>query len=178
MNLFWFNKKKESTNNKGTNKINIKNIDPNVIYVPIKGKRVDLEKVEDKVFSKKIMGDGVAIEPEEGKVYSPVSGIIRVVFSTKHAIGIEAENGENLIIHVGIDTVELNGKGFTSKVVEEDRVEAGDLLMDFDLELISKTHKVTTMLIIEDLDGECIEHNLMENLQVGNELMRIKRDKR
>jgi glucose-specific phosphotransferase system IIA component len=177
MNLFWFNKKKEKTDNM-CNKIHIQNIDSDIIYVPVRGKRIDLGKVEDKVFSKRIMGDGVAIEPEDNKVYSPVSGIIRVVFPTQHAIGIEAENGENIIIHVGIDTVELRGKGFFAKVKVDDVVTAGDLLMHFDLEQVSKTHKLTTMLVIEDLEEGCLEHNLEENLQVGNELMRIKRDKK
>lgn len=157
-------------------KIDIANIDSKVIYAPITGKRIDLKKVEDNIFSRKIMGDGVAIEPSDNKLYSPVSGTVTAIFPTKHAIGIEAENGANVIIHVGIDTVELNGEGFTLKVKKGDIVKAGELLMKLDLEFISMKHKTTTIIVIENSEKYKIEHNFAENVQAGNILMRIQRD--
>lgn len=166
--MFWF--KKENCN------LKINNIESQVIYAPIKGKRLELETVEDKVFSEKLLGDGVAVEPEDNKLYSPVSGIISVVFPTRHVIGIKAENGADLIIHVGIDTVELKGEGFITKVKEGDRVKAGELLMEIDLKLIKKNYKATTMIVIENFTEYTLEHNLTQNVLAGNELMRIQRE--
>ena len=146
-----------------------------VIYAPIRGRRVELTEVEDIVFSEKILGDGVAIEPKAEELYSPVDGIVNVVFPTKHVIGIKADNGAELIIHVGIDTVELNGEGFEIKVQEGERVSIGDLLMTIDLDSIRKSHKATTMIVIGNSIEYSIEHNLVEIVQNGNELMRIQR---
>jgi len=101
------------------------------------------------VFSQKILGDGAAVEPENGEVYSPVKGIVSVVFPTGHVVGITTAEGANIILHVGIDTVELKGKGFDVKVKQGDKVEAGQLLMKVDLPFVKKYHPATIMVILE-----------------------------
>lgn len=114
---------------KRTEDLKIENPEADVLYAPISGKVIPLEQVDDMVFSQKIMGDGIAIEPEEGRLYAPVSGTVSVVFPTGHVVGIEGTGGANVIMHVGIDTVELKGQGFDVKVKQGDTVKAGTLLM-------------------------------------------------
>ena len=120
------------------------------------GRVIALEKVEDQVFSSKMMGDGYAIEPSDGKVVSPVDGEITVAFPTGHAYGIKTKDGKEILLHLGIDTVELEGKGFTPHVKVGDKVKAGDHIADMDLELIKKENKpLTSMLIFTS--GESVD---------------------
>ena len=105
---------------------------------PIKGEVIQLEEVPDPVFAQKQMGEGMAIQPSEGKVYAPFDGSVGFVAETKHAIFLEHESGTQLLIHVGIDTVTLNGKGFTSHIKTGDTVKAGQLMMEFDLDVIEQ----------------------------------------
>ncbi|WDZ59157.1 beta-glucoside-specific PTS transporter subunit IIABC [Paenibacillus polymyxa] len=102
------------------------------VYSPLSGEVVKLEDMNDGVFSSKDMGDGIAIIPSEYKVYAPIQGRITNFLSSKHAIGITSDNGAELLIHVGIDTVKLKGKYFTAKAKKGDYVEVGDLLLEFD----------------------------------------------
>lgn len=106
------------------------------IYAPITGEIVPLEEVPDPVFSQKMMGDGIAIKPSEGRIYSPVKGKIAQIPETKHAIGLETEDGIEILIHIGLETVALNGKGFDVRVNTGDKVSVGQPLMEFDLEYI------------------------------------------
>ena len=106
-------------------KVKIENIKSNEVYAPVEGEVIPLDEVDDAVFSEKILGDGVAVEPDKGEIYSPVKGTVSVVFPTKHVVGITTEEGANIILHIGIDTVELKGKGFDVKVEQGDKVEAG-----------------------------------------------------
>lgn len=119
------------------------------VLSPLKGKLVPLSKVSDATFSEEIMGKGIAIEPEENKVVSPIDGQIMVLPDSKHAIGIKGDNGEEILIHIGIDTVSLNGAFFKDHVKVGDHVKAGDLLVEFDREAIrSKDIQTVTMIII------------------------------
>lgn len=121
---------------------------------PIKGELIPLSQVEDDVFSSEMMGKGMAVKPEEGKVYAPVNGKIASVFDTKHAICIEAENGAELLIHVGMDTVELGGKYFDVHVKDGDTIKTGDLLLEFDREAIEKSgYKTVTPVIVTNTDA-------------------------
>lgn len=121
---------------------------------PLTGKVVDITNVPDQVFSQKMMGDGIAIEPTEGKVVSPVSGKIATVFPTKHAIGINADNGAEYLIHIGLDTVNLKGEGFETHVTEGQSVKAGDPLVTFDLDFIKANAPSTiTPVIITNHDS-------------------------
>lgn len=119
------------------------------IYAPLNGKIVKLEEVPDPVFSQKMMGEGIAIQPTEGKVVSPVDGKIVQVMDSKHAIGIEDTSGNEILIHVGLETVELKGEGFNLHIQVGDSVTVGQLLMEFDLAYIEANAKssVTPMVI-------------------------------
>ena len=103
---------------------------------PVKGNVMALENVKDEVFSTGAMGKGIAVEPVEGKVYAPADGEITTFFPTGHAIGILTDTGAEILIHVGMDTVEMKGRGFTPKAKQGDRVKKGDLLLEFDMEKI------------------------------------------
>ena len=123
---------------------------------PISGRVMPVSEVEDQVFASKAMGDGIAIDPSEGKVYAPFSGEITVAFPTGHAYGIKAANGKEVLIHIGMDTVELEGKGFTPHVKQGDIVKQGDLLTDVDLDYIRSQGKpVVTPVIFTD--GTAVE---------------------
>ena len=118
---------------------------------PVKGRVMPVTEVEDQVFASKAMGDGIAIDPAEGKIYAPFSGEITVAFPTGHAYGLKAANGKEVLIHIGMDTVELNGKGFTPHVKQGDIVKQGDLLSDVDLDYIRSQGKpVITPVIFTD----------------------------
>lgn len=106
------------------------------VYAPMTGKVKDLSEVEDEVFSSGMLGNGIAIEPTNGQVNSPVDGIVTTVFPTKHAIGVTSDDGVEILIHIGIDTVELNGEGFESFVKQNERVKKGDLLIRVNLDKI------------------------------------------
>lgn len=115
--------------------------------MPIDGEIINLEKVPDEVFSQKMMGDGFAINPSSGKVYSPIDGEIKTAFPTGHAVGISNSKLE-ILIHFGMDTVNLKGEGFDLKVAVGDTVKKGDLLIDIDLKSIkSKVPSTITPII-------------------------------
>jgi PTS system beta-glucosides-specific IIC component len=119
------------------------------INAPIKGEVIELEKVSDKAFSSKSMGDGFAIIPEEGKVVAPFDCDIEALFPTKHAIGLKRIDGLELLIHIGFDTVNLNGEFFEVLVKTGDHVKAGDTLITFDIAAIkNKGYEVTTPVIV------------------------------
>lgn len=124
------------------------------LFAPMNAKVIPLEDAGDPVFAGKILGDGIAMEPKEGKVYSPADGKIVTVAETKHAIGIETADGLELLIHVGMDTVALDGEGFSPKVAEGDSVKKGDLLLEADLELIKERgYSCVTPMIITNMDA-------------------------
>ncbi|MBI9011964.1 MAG: PTS glucose transporter subunit IIA [Clostridiales bacterium] len=115
---------------------------------PIVGKVIELEEVPDQVFSGKMVGDGFAIDPTEGKVYAPIDGEVIQIFPTKHAIGIKSTEGIEVLIHFGIDTVELKGEGFTSYILAGDQVKVGDLLLEVDLSVLEARGKSAITPII------------------------------
>ncbi|WDV45942.1 PTS glucose transporter subunit IIA [Clostridiaceae bacterium M8S5] len=126
---------------------------------PIEGNVIDIENVEDEVFSQKMLGDGVAIDPLDNKVVSPCDGEILQVFPTKHAVGIKSNDGLEILIHIGIDTVNLKGQGFESFVKQGDVVKAGDILMQLDVEYLRKNAKslvspviITNGEIVKDIE--------------------------
>lgn len=116
---------------------------------PFEGRAVEITEVPDEVFSSRLVGDGLAFEPHDGTIYSPVDGEIVQVFPSKHAIGIKTEEGLDVLIHVGVDTVNMKGEGFESFVSAGDKVNAGDKLMCFDINLIKeKAKSIVSPLII------------------------------
>ncbi len=124
-----------------------------VIASPMNGTILPLDQVKDETFAQKILGDGVAVIPSEGKVFAPADGSISALMDSYHAIGISCDNGVELLIHVGMDTVELKGKHFTPHVKMGDRVTKGTLLLEFDIEQIKKAgYEVTTPVIIANTE--------------------------
>ena len=125
-----------------------------VISAPIEGKAVSLKQVDDATFSEEIMGKGAAIIPTVGRAVSPVNGVVSALFETKHAIGITSEDGVELLIHIGLDTVKLGGKHFTAHVSAGDKVKKGDLLVEFDIEAIKKEgyDTITPVLVTNAYD--------------------------
>ena len=118
------------------------------IYAPVDGKVIFRKDIPDETFSQGILGDGVGIEPSEGVVYAPIDGEISTVAETKHAIGITGSNDMELLIHVGIDTVKMNGDGFHVLVAEGDRVRAGQKIMTVSLDKIKAAGFSTTTAVL------------------------------
>lgn len=123
------------------------------LYAPITGKLIDITEVKDQVFSQKILGDGIAIEPSEGILYAPYDCEVVQLFHTLHAIGLKAKDVE-LLVHIGMDTVELNGEGFKGFVNEGDHVKKGQKLIEFDIDYIkSQGKEATTPIVITNMDA-------------------------
>lgn len=119
------------------------------ILSPAEGKAVPLSEVNDPTFSQEILGKGVAIIPSRGRIVAPADGILTVVFETKHAISITTDKGAEIIVHVGLDTVNLKGEHYTAFKNQGDRVKAGDLLLEFDMEAIKAAgYDVITPVIV------------------------------
>lgn len=118
------------------------------IVVPEDGELIPLADVPDDVFSQKVMGDGFAVIPANGRVVAPVSGTAVSVFPTGHAVGIQTKDGIECIVHVGLDTVELNGEGFKPLISQGDKVKAGQPVIEFDKDFIEeKGYNLTTMVV-------------------------------
>ncbi|SFV45404.1 PTS cellobiose/arbutin/salicin transporter subunit IIBC [Mammaliicoccus sciuri] len=123
------------------------------VAAPVEGHIKPIESVEDDVFSREVIGKSMAIEPTGNKIYAPVTGTVTSVFPTKHAIGITGDNGVEVLVHVGIDTVKLNGEPFTSTIEQGDHVTVGDILGTFDLtQIIESGYDPTTIIVITNTD--------------------------
>lgn len=132
------------------------------IKSPIIGKTIEIGSVPDEVFSSGMIGDGVAFEPSQGVLYAPVDGEIIQMFPTKHAIGIRTNEGIEILLHIGIDTVNMKGEGFESFVKVGDKVKSGGKIVSFDINLINeKAKSIITPMIITNMDMvEKIEKNI------------------
>lgn len=128
------------------------------VFAPINGKVISLDEVPDPVFSDRVLGEGCAIIPEDGKIYSPVNGKISSIADTRHAYGIESDDGLEILIHFGLETVSLKGQGFTSHVKVGDNVKVGDLIAEADIKLL-KQHNINLITPVLICDG--IENKIM-----------------
>ena len=147
-----------------------------ILYSHLKGKVIPLEKVEDEVFSQKILGEGIAVEPSEGKLYAPCNGVIESVFDTRHAVSITSDGGAEILLHIGIDTVKLEGRYFKAHIENGQRVKKGDLLISFDMEKIrGEGFKLTTPMIICNF-GDYVSFEPLKQGEImqGEEILRIK----
>ncbi|HDA9003833.1 TPA: PTS transporter subunit IIABC [Staphylococcus aureus] len=148
-----------------------------IVHAPLTGEVTPLSEVSDQVFSEKMMGDGIAIKPSQGEVRAPFNGKVQMIFPTKHAIGLVSDSGLELLIHIGLDTVKLNGEGFTLHVEEGQEVKQGDLLINFDLDYIRNHAKsdITPIIVtqgnITNLDFKQGEHG---NISFGDQLFEAK----
>lgn len=143
---------------------------------PISGRVLPLSKVEDAVFSSGAMGDGIAIDPTDNKVYAPFDGSVEFIADTKHAVGLKSDDGVELLIHVGMDTVKMNGKGFDVKTKVNQRVKEGDLLLEFDRNEIQKEgySLITPVVITNSCNYEQNELCLDEEALFGKSIIDLK----
>lgn len=167
---------KNKEENKATKNKTINKKVKEEIYSPIIGTVVSLSETEDEAFASRALGEGVAIIPKEGKVYSPVNGTISSLFPTKHAIGILSDLGGEILIHVGIDTVNLEGKYFKGVVEEGQKVKQGELLLEFNISEIEKAgYKTVTPVIIvntDEVDVEILQENI--DVDLNNKILVLK----
>ncbi|MEM5010392.1 PTS sugar transporter subunit IIA [Niallia taxi] len=146
-------------------KKNQSNSEESKFILPLEGKLLPIEEVPDPVFSQKMMGDGAAIDPTNGTLISPVDGQVVNIFPTKHAISLMDNNGREILIHVGLDTVTLKGEGFTSHVEDGQKVKQGQKLMDIDFEAIKdKVPSIITPIIFTNLKEN--EKVVIENNEI------------
>lgn len=141
------------------------------INAPVEGQVIDITKVADDVFSQKTLGDGFAVEPSNNVVVAPCDGVVTLLADTKHAIALEA-NGVEILIHIGLDTVELQGDGFDSFIKGGEKVKKGDKLVCFDKKIIrSKGKPLTTVVAITNFD-EAVK-SMDKCLEEGKEILTI-----
>ncbi|WP_074391471.1 beta-glucoside-specific PTS transporter subunit IIABC [Streptococcus suis] len=137
-----------------TSTVNLEKVAPGIssrknVFSPLSGQILPLEKVNDATFSKKMLGEGVAIIPKDGKVYAPFDGAVTSLFPTKHAIGLTSDEGVELLIHFGLETVELKGRGFVNHVSDGEKVEKGQLMLEVDVEmLVAEGYDIVTPVVV------------------------------
>ena len=139
------------------------------------GRTIPMDEVNDQTFAQELLGPGIAIVPSNGTVVSPINGTIATVMDTKHAVCIQGEDGLELIVHAGLDTVELNGKYYQTYKEIGDQVKAGDVLLEFDLEEITKAgYDVTTPIVITNLGDYKITKCLTgQQVKAGKEVIQL-----
>lgn len=135
--MFGFLKKKKETK-----------VADNALYAVANGEVIAIDKVNDAVFSQKVMGDGFAVLPTSGEIHAPVNGKVLSIFPTKHAIGMKMDNGLEILLHMGIDTVELNGEPFEVKVAEGAEVNGNTVVATVDLEALKAAGKNNDMIVV------------------------------
>lgn len=138
----------ETVEETATAENNGKVVDTIIISSPVNGKAADLSETPDEAFAGRMMGDGAMVVPEEGIIFAPEDGEVCFIFNTKHAIGFQTESGVTMLLHIGIDTVKLDGKGFEPLVKEGDKVKKGAKLMKFDLDYVKKNAVSEACMII------------------------------
>lgn len=139
------------------------------------GRTIPMDEVNDQTFAQELLGPGIAIVPSNGTVVSPINGTIATVMDTKHVVCIQGEDGLELIVHAGLDTVELNGKYYQTYKEIGDQVKAGDVLLEFDLEEITKAgYDVTTPIVITNLGDYKITKCLTgQQVKAGKEVIQL-----
>lgn len=150
-------------------------VNSETVVSPMVGTAVSLSEVPDEMFSAEILGKGVAIQPTEGIVVAPISGTVTATFDSQHAVGITSDNGVELLIHVGIDTVQLNGEGYRYAIEKDQRIEAGDTLIEFDLEAIAaKGYATITPVVVTNSNdyGDIISVNQTE-VSLGDKIIQV-----
>ncbi len=148
----------------------------NAVCSPLDGKLIDITEVKDEVFSAGILGDGMAVIPEKGELYAPVDATVDTVFDSKHAISLIGDNGAEILLHVGLDTVKLEGMHFEPQVKNGDRVKAGQLLMKFDIKEIKKAgYDIVTPIIITNSDKYKLSKATGGLVSVGNPVIGLEK---
>ena len=146
-----------------------------VIGAPVEGEAVVSAEISDPTFGEELLGKGLAIKPAVGKVYAPADGTIGMVFDTKHAISMTTEGGAELLIHVGLDTVALKGAPFTVHVAADDKVKKGDLMAEFDMDMIKEAglETITPVIVCNSDEFKTVERFTGKSVKPGDEIMRL-----
>ena len=149
--------------------------DGEVLGAPIEGEAVASSEISDPTFGQEMLGKGMAIKPAVGKVYAPVDGTVAMVFETKHAISIVSEGGAEILIHIGLDTVSLNGAPFTIHVNADDKVKKGDLIAEFDMDAIKAAglETITPVIICNSDDYKEVNRFTGKMVKVGDDIMKL-----
>ncbi len=144
---------------------------------PVKGKAIDLKEVSDATFSSGMLGQGVAIIPEEGKIYAPADGTVDMIFDTLHAVSMTSNEGVEILVHVGLDTVTMKGDGFEGFVKNGDKVKKGDLLLTVDLEKVKAAgfDTVTPMLVCNTDEYDAVEGIFGKDVVPGEDVVSIRK---
>ncbi|WP_315110278.1 PTS glucose transporter subunit IIA [Clostridium intestinale] len=144
------------------------------IFSPARGILKSITEVEDEAFRSKALGDGFAIEPRDGEVYSPIDGVVEMIFPTLHALGIKSNDNAEILIHIGTETVELNGQGFEAFVKEGQKVKAGDLLIKFDIDEVKEKVPSTDVMVVFTNGETCELLKAGEMVNTTDEIATIK----
>lgn len=142
------------------------------IFAPASGQLISLTSVSDNMFSQKMMGDGYAVKPSEDNIYSPISGTIVSIFPTKHAVTLKSDDGLDVLIHLGVDTVELKGKPFKINVQEGQKIKAGELIGTMNIDAINKAGKSDEIIVVfTNIDKvKQMSYNTPGKIQHGEEI--------
>lgn len=146
-----------------------------MIGSPVAGEAVPVSEVSDPTFSAGILGKGVAVRPTDGNIYAPADGTIGLLFDTLHAVSIQTENGAEILVHIGLDTVQLKGEGFTAHAATGDTVKKGDLLITVDLDKVKAEgyDVITPMIICNTDDYEAVEALTGKTVAPGDDVLEI-----
>lgn len=152
-----------------------KNEEAYTLGAPAKGKAVPLSEVNDPTFSGGLLGKGAAVIPAEGKIYAPADGTVGMMFETKHAVSLTTEYGAEILVHVGLDTVELKGKYYEGHVKAGDAVKAGDLLISFDIEQVKAAgyDVITPVLVCNTDDYASVDGVTGSDVAPGDTIIKI-----
>lgn len=153
----------------------IEEVRASTVFSPIEGNVKTIDEVDDITFSSKIMGEGIAIQPTQGRLVSPVNGSVTSLLNAKHAIGLTSETGAQILVHIGLDTVKLNGKFFKSHVKQGDEVSVGDLLIEFDLDAIIAEgyDTISPVIITNSNDFSKVTHTNLKTTNEGEVLLEL-----
>ena len=147
------------------------------IVSPVEGKCIDISEVRDKTFASKLLGDGVAVIPSKTVVCSPADGEISMLFPTRHAFGIRKEDGTEILVHIGMDTVELKGKGFHAYRNVKDKVRAGDKVIAFNEDYLTREDlDMTVMVVLTSSEKQYVKNHVGEKVKVGDRLFTYETD--
>lgn len=148
-----------------------------ILGAPAKGKAVSLKEVNDPTFAEEMLGKGIAVIPSEGKIFSPADGEVTMVFDTLHAVSITTDAGAEVLIHVGLDTVKLKGKGFTGHVKAGEHVKKGDLLLEVDLENVKSAgyDVITPMLVCNSIEFASVAGVCGREVNAGDDVIIIEK---
>ena len=164
------------TNDQQVENKEVTKLEEEIILAPIKGEVKPIEESSDAAFASGALGKGVVILPEEGKVYAPVTGTVTVLFPSLHAIGITSDAGVELLIHIGINTVQLNGEGFTAHIKQGDQIKQGQLLVEFDMNKIKEAgySLETPVLVTNYADLKEVKNTSASSVQLQETLIEVK----